>query len=344
MGWSPQTAVADLVKGWPSVGQIYRLEPVPGGLSGATLWRVESAGGQFALKQWPEGIEKRRAQKVHATLQHIAAAGFRRLPVPLPSAQGDTLVVHAGRLWELAPWLSGQPVPGKPVEHYRIEAAMDALAEFHAACAAVPRSLWPTPAEPATAPALVQRGLLLDEWLCQKWQLLSNVFSHARRPDFADVAASLMEQLGRWIEPAARLVKTHLAHRVALQVIAGDIWRNNVLFSQRGVVGFVDFTAMRVDAPVADVVRLLGSLACTTEDWQRGLHAYRGTAPPPLLSSLQLAEPMYVSGLVLTVLNWLWWLYAEKRDFADSSAVFERCRELHEDLLRLDQVSFSTWH
>jgi hypothetical protein len=101
------------------------------------------------------------------------------------------------------------------------------------------------------------------------------------------------------------------------------------------VSGFVDFSAMRIDVPVTDVARLLGSLTETLDDWHLGLRTYQGAAPAAAASYLPLADVLHRSGVLLTALNWLWWLYVERRAFSDWPVAQSRCREVMQDLQNL---------
>src|SRR5579864_5400676 len=82
-------------------------EPEPlgnaGGLSGARLWRFASGRGPLVARVWPpHGPDRAALQRVHLWLGQAGHTGF--VPVPVPALDGQTLLQHAGRLWELAPW------------------------------------------------------------------------------------------------------------------------------------------------------------------------------------------------------------------------------------------------
>ena len=68
----------------------------------------------------------------------------------------------------------------------------------------------------------------------------------------------------------------------ALQPCLVDVWHDHVLFTGEEVTGVVDYAAMRLDVPHADLARLLGSLVEDDEaGWRAGLEAYGRWLPVP---------------------------------------------------------------
>jgi Ser/Thr protein kinase RdoA (MazF antagonist) len=85
-----------------------------------------------------------------------------------------------------------------------------------------------------------------------------------------------------------------------------------------------------------DLARLLGSLVREDQAaWRRGLAAYRRLAPLEAEEEA-LAFALDVTGTILSVANWLRWLYEERRPFSDRSAVAHRLAELVRRLEFLD--------
>jgi homoserine kinase type II len=118
------------------------------------------------------------------------------------------------------------------------------------------------------------------------------------------------------------------AIRLPLQPAIRDIHHEHVLFTGDQVTGLIDFGAMRLDTPLADVARLVGSLVGDNRPARRfALDAYHELRP---LSDQdrQLVDLLDTSGLVLGGLNWLRWLYLDRRKFSDMTAVFRRMDEI----------------
>jgi Ser/Thr protein kinase RdoA (MazF antagonist) len=115
--------------------------------------------------------------------------------------------------------------------------------------------------------------------------------------------------------------------RVPLQPCIRDIWHPHVLFVDDAVMGIVDFGALRPENVACDVARLLGSLARDQQaDWQRGLAAFQRVRP---LSDeeLILVSAFDRSTVLMGGLQWLQWIYLERREFGDRAAVLERIDE-----------------
>jgi Ser/Thr protein kinase RdoA (MazF antagonist) len=96
-----------------------------------------------------------------------------------------------------------------------------------------------------------------------------------------------------------------------LQRRLGDVHHDHVLFTGDEVTGVVDFGAADYDSPAGDVGRLLGSLVNEDRDgWRRGLDAYCAVHPltPDELSAADFFD---TSGTVISVANWLQWLWGE---------------------------------
>lgn len=94
------------------------------------------------------------------------------------------------------------------------------------------------------------------------------------------------------------------------------------------MTGIVDFGALQIDSPALDVARLLGGMAGDdAQKWRVSLAVYE--AGRPLSSDEHAAvRAADASGTVLGCVNWLRWLYLERRQFADLPAVELRMKSL----------------
>ena len=292
-----------------------------GGLSGARLWRVEMRDTSFVLRQWPaEHPTPERLRFIHAVLAHAFYRGCTRLSVPVAARDGETFVVRQGRLWELAPWLPGEasfecePAGGK------LANAMHLLAQFHLACGDFdPHS--------GSSPGLVERTRRLAELDAR---LLASLFRAVESSPVNSTIDELARKLLATLPHAAArpLLAPAASLQFPLQPCLRDIWHGNLLFVGDEVTGVVDFGAMQVDSPALDVARLLGSMASDdAEKWRSGLAAYE--ARRPLSADEHAAIPAAdASGTVLGCVNWLRWLYVERRQFSDLAAVEMRMKSL----------------
>jgi homoserine kinase type II len=82
----------------------YRVEVIVEGLMNRN-WRVDTACGSYAVKQIRDvAVEQARFQ--HAATVRLAAAGVR-VPAPLATRAGETVVVVGGQPYAVFPWVAG---------------------------------------------------------------------------------------------------------------------------------------------------------------------------------------------------------------------------------------------
>lgn len=97
-----------------------------------------------------------------------------------------------------------------------------------------------------------------------------------------------------------------------------------MLFVGDDVSGLIDFGAMQPDSVAADIARLLGSLAGDDRQaWTTGLAAYESVRP--LSEPERTLIPIFdQANTVLSGLNWLQWIYLDRRQFDNRQAVMQR--------------------
>ncbi len=310
------------------------IEPVsaPDSFSGAQLWRVVSARGPLALRRWPKGHpDQQRLEFIQAVLWHVDQEGFHDVPLPLETNHHHGYVWHAGHLWELSPWLPGAADYALHPSSARLENAMTTLARFHRAA-----STFPLPdAGQLASPGIAERLARLESLLGGHVAELRLAVDPRIWPELAGRAEHLLALFaaaapGIWevLKPAARL-------KLRLQPCIRDIWRANVLFVGDVVSGIVDFGSMRPENVAADVARLLGSLAVDNlDEWHRGLAAYQ-TVRRLSDDELTLVTAFDRSTVLMAGLQWLEWIYLERRSFSAPQAVLARVDEFTSRLANL---------
>jgi homoserine kinase type II len=305
-------------------GPASRLEPLEnaGGFSGSRLWKVTTADGRaFCLRRWPgEHPSPERLRFIHDVLREVAA----HLPIvaaPIAAAAGGSFVEHAGHRWELTRWLPGQANYRAQPTPVRLRAAMHSLARFHRLAAAqgrhagVPR---------AFVDRLQRHAELRGGELAAIWQALGSPLGN----DIDCWARRLFTLASQRLAAAENWEKVARPPRHWLQPAIRDIHHDHVLFTGDEVTGLVDFGALRIDTPLADIARLVGSLAGDDPPARRlALDAY---AEILLLGEhdRQLVEWLDQTGIVLGTLNWLSWLYVERRDMGPIAPIVRRLAEL----------------
>lgn len=268
---------------------------------------------------------------VHDVLKSLYDRGLDIVPVPQPTYSGQTWVCHDGHLWELTPWLPGQPDREHPTQPGRLRAAFEALARFHELAGQLRVNQPATTPGSLPIPAVWERRALAAAWRQGGQSGLDSAVERASRhlPGvIGPLASEIVERAFPLLCNLERRLDawSYFATRPAPAI--RDLHREHVLFRGDQVTGLIDFGALRIDTPLTDVARLLGSLAGDDPAARRcALEAY--AAHRPLATSeRELIDLLDQSNVVLGGLNWVKWLCLEKRQFPDWTAVAQRLEEL----------------
>jgi len=315
-----------------------RVEPLgsAGGFSGALFWRLHTPRGALCLRRWPkEHPSPERLELIHQVLRRCERCGLQFVPVPILAEDGSSFVSEGGHFWELSPWMPGAPhdfaLPSLP----RLDAALEALAEFHLAAASFPGSAG-SRAAGAPSPAIMERLRRIERLLAGDLRSLQASITPAVWPAGADRGRRLIELFSACAPEVAGRLQHVVELRVPLLPCLRDIWSDHVLFSGSRVTGIIDFGALRIDSPAADIARLLGSTAGDDPNgWSRGLAAY-GRLRPLEPSEAALLQPLDQSGVLLSGLNWIDWIYRQRRQFDNLQAIAGR---LDCQIMRLEQLA-----
>ena len=328
---APLSFAASILDFFPGLGAIQKIDALAGagGFSGSIIFQVHCDAGLFCLKGWSEETSPRRLAWIH---QVVSSAGRHLIFVPIPrtAADGATFVNLAGRLWELTPWLPGRADFQANPTPTRLAAAMHALAKFHLTVAPL------APAQAAPSQALLSRSGQLQELLHGK--LLTLECAVRKEPNHA--LFPLADELLRLFTTVAPSVAGELSQIVTmvtpLQIAIRDVWHDHLLFTGDELTGLIDYGALRIESPVGDLARLLGSLVQDDRDaWLFAIQEYQTLAP---LSADQqrLLSAFDHSGTLLSGISWLTWLFLEKRVFDDHSKIAARLRK---NIARLRHLS-----
>ena len=323
MSSSPLHSAAAIVRSrYPSFCRQGTLTPLGnhGGFSGAALWRIDNVAGPLCLRAWPTRETWPRLLLRQSLMTQARANGLHFVPTIFAALDGAA-IEHAGRLWELTEWLPGEANFHQQPNAARLESACTALAQLHT----VWRSL---PSEAVGCPAVQRRLAFLDDWhrlLRSGWQPLALASAGDPLRPIVERAwcrlpaaiKSVPQRLQRWLNANPRL-----------QPCLCDPWHDHLLFEADRLSGLIDYGAIKVDSVAVDLARMLGSLVQDDETgWQAGLQAYRRRAPLTAEEE-ELVRALDETGVVLSVANWLRWLYEENRLFADRTTVARRLAEL----------------
>ena len=296
-----------------------------GGMSGARIWRIVSGDQTLALRAWPPSYPSAdRLEWIHRCMVH-AASRCQFVPRVHVTRQRQTFVQHVGRRWELTDWMPGQADFSADPSDGRLENIAAGLALLHQTLADLDR-------QRSIPPGLVHRREMLQQLTprtLRDWQSQldgrhgGEIQRHCElvlslAPDRLDLGRDCLERLGN--------CETELIPCLR------DVWHDHVLFTGNTVTGIVDYGAMAIESPVCDLARLLGSLVPDQPDrWETALEAYErqrrlAVRDRELLAAIDGVNPC------LSGLNWVRWLYVDRREFDDLGIVLGRlqaiCRRL----------------
>jgi homoserine kinase type II len=308
-----------------------------GGFSGAYFWRLTTALGQLCLRRWPkEHPHREKLEFTHRVLEHVHRAGFRAVPLPLRTVAGATYVEHEGQFWELSPWMSGEANFFCEPTQEKLVSAAQSLARFHVAASTFPRGARAA----ATSPGLERRLAQLVRLQQGGARRIRQLLDEPAWPGLRDRAGQVLDCFDMYVDVTASVLRRGCRLMVPLQPCIRDIWHDHVLYTGNSVSGFVDFGAMDCDTVAGDIARLFGSLAADDDaQWQTAMTAYESQRP---LSADEraLVSVFDQSTALLSGMNWLTWIYVDRRDFAAQEAVVGR---LDVTIERLRHLSEKVW-
>ena len=300
-----------------------------GGLSGGRLWRYRSEAGLLVLRAWPpHGPGRAHLERIHHWLSMTVELGF--IPAPIPDRAGRTLQEHAGRYWELAPWLPGTADRSHPPASARLRTAFAAMAAFHQRLAGDRHE--------GISPGLGHRYEAVQRLVQGGLDTLEQAIGRAGGRDQAGCRPAAIRWLGlaRVVAPRLRDPLRLAASRIGpLQPCLRDARPDHFLFEGDQVRGLVDFGAMDVDCVAGDLARLIG-------DWLDGNPAARAEA----LTAYEAVRPLAPAESALIAIfeaaadlligeHWIRWHYVEDRRFDDPQAVSQGIARGLERLERL---------
>jgi Ser/Thr protein kinase RdoA (MazF antagonist) len=247
---------------------------------------------------------------------------------------GIMIASDMDRYFELSEWLPGAADFWDRPSPMRLQAAMRALAKLHLA--------WRGTASPTSeTPACVERRRrYLDSLLSGELQSIKLALENDDRDALdtyvhRDIALDVLRIAWSAVPSLAQALDSARSLTVTQQYCLRDIWHDHVLFTDDVVTGVVDFDAVGMDSVSTDLARLVGSLIGDDPvRWEAAIAAYAE------LRSLNENERQLISvidraNVVLTGLQWLSWLYIERRPFGAKSRVRQRITAIHERLTRM---------
>ncbi|MGL4514919.1 MAG: phosphotransferase [Lacipirellulaceae bacterium] len=308
--------------GWQTTGWA----PVPGGLSGARVWRRGADSQPVALKRYPAGsIDEARLDEVACVVARAAYALGGRLPVPA-FAIGHT--VHRcqgpdGAWWEGTRWL-----PGAPTTRESAPAVLAALGLLHDAWRRTERGVRGV----STALRDRERGLAEPTF-------------HGPQPSHPEHAAlvAALRDAAQAVRPRAlAAVKRVAGLDLPLHRVHGDLRPDHALVSLRSdevghavweVTGWLDFTATRIDTQLVDVARLAGELAAGDAAVRDELARQCPCRIEPDLACETVAA-LDLGGAVVAAERWGRWIAEGRIAKGEGAGALARVQQLTKKLTR----------
>ena len=294
-----------------------------GGFSGARIWRVGFRKESYALRRWPgEHPNRARLSFIHTMQTHLVRSGIGCVPRLLPNTEGKTCVRHDDTFWELSRWMPGEPSFHSQPNEAKLVAAMETLAAMHSASEELTHwcSIGVSPgwrmrselAESSTPRQLAELATMIDDSIPQLTEICRIVISNSVR--LLNACRMQVHDLGLPTTKRFPCLR--------------DIWHDHVLFTGDEVTGIIDFGATQIESPAGDIARLLGSfVGDDRRAWDFALRAYQSKRQ---LSPVELAmiPALNIANVTFSGVNWVRWLYVDRRDFADMSQVETRLRAI----------------
>jgi Ser/Thr protein kinase RdoA (MazF antagonist) len=278
---------------------------------------------------------------IHELQRQARGVGLGFVPNIVRHKDGQFIVRMEDRLWQVESWMAGE-CDGQQPRPKRVESACSALAQLHLS--------WPKVAA-GPCPAIQRRLDVIAEWNvfvrlgqnAPSTPLLSP--SRGRRensggslPDQTALPKALVsaayEALQRGLPELPDLLRPWQDKELERQYCLCDIWRPHVLFVGDRVSGIVDYGSVKVDHVASDLARLLGSwIGDDRQLWDAGFEAY-ASIKPLRAEEKALAMVLDRSGTILSIANWLLWLWRDQKAFDNPSLAAERLSWLVERAAR----------
>lgn len=321
---------------WFPGQQITAIDPVGGGLSGASVWRISVAGlvkvETWALKCWPEGSRVERVSEIHGVLKTARANRCPAIPEALELVNPPSSWMNAGgRIWESSKWSEGQPAD----LHQHLEQTVEELATWVARFASSVEVLGRSRGVPKTIVDRRQRFEGLSRTLKSPIAIgglgQTNTYNEKQKHALCRAIQVLDWTWPRAAPELGLALISWTQEKLDLQYVVRDVHFGNTLFLRGKLIAFVDFDAVRMDTPASDLSRLVGSVLLERSGevdadavWVVALAAYRRVRPLSL-SEESLAKWLAEINPLINLANWVVWLAIEGRDFGESQEMaFQR--------------------
>ncbi|MEX0792262.1 MAG: aminoglycoside phosphotransferase family protein [Pirellulaceae bacterium] len=320
------TIVGQFVRNSTKIRAITRCR---GGFSGSKTWEVKLPQGSYCLRQWSPSVTAERILWIHREIGSRKAEGMDILPEYLMANSHQTIAEEMGSFWELATWLPGKPVELPPEDHHG-QAMFGALARLHAQGETKNK----LSGNLTTSPGIESRLDVLGRWRgiddSRFTQLTEGHLRHLR-----PLAEQLWAGFRRFELPLRGALEWGTTVRLPIVTCIGDPRPEHFLFEADRLTGLIDFGSLRQDFLALDLARLAGELyGNNLAQWELA-EAWYGSDNQAMAPQWEVAWVFDAANALLSGLNWIDWLWVQRRRFDDLAEVEKRLRAL---VSRIDKL------
>jgi Ser/Thr protein kinase RdoA (MazF antagonist) len=318
--------------------------PMPPGLSGALIFRCRDGSSRpFALRRWPVGTRPQRVDEIHRVVAFARQQGCDIIPKLYPALPHDasranisrgegTFAQGDGYLWDLSDWMPGVPLD-VDATNKQIRQGAIAIANFHVAASGLGESK----GCPAAVTARLRRCRELSQQLPALLRSTASAFPHpGLAEDDPHLARTVYDALQllrlHWTEASSQIIRSLVPYEtieLPAQYVLRDIHSEHLLFcddrqsspEHARPSGLLDFDAIRIDTPMTDLARWVGSFAAAAEKvtWEVAMAGYFEHSPSSQVgqAAIQtaLARDLSFATKWISLANWVIWLVAERQIF-----------------------------
>ena len=234
----------------------------------------------------PARVTFERISEVLAVQRFLAQDPACLVPKPLGFSNGNEILTQDGLHWVCMEFVTGERLSRTP--HLGVvESTLGTLRTCHERL-----KLFKEPSM-QQSPGILERLSQLRHLVDFPPRLQSR--------DCAEIVRCICDNLDEAARRCLPVLSELASRQWQTHWILRDVWRNNVLTTQDKVVGIVDFDAVRVDTPVLDCVRFLGSIELSNpKDLDRLI--------APFNINVNEFSVLDFTSTLLSLLQWLRWI------------------------------------
>jgi len=253
------------------------------------------------------------------------AGSLAVVPRIFPIDPYEDLAVANGFVWELSQWMPGQCFQKSELSSDRISDAVATIAAIHLAVVDKAQRQQP-------APAALNRIRRIDE-LSKLADFHKSQFDDRK---LAELAVRIIPIWDRFHSSVRYRLREAADSPTHTQWVLRDVHKEHVLWHSNAgdtpcVSGIIDYDAVQIDTPAADVARFLGS--CELGDSGQidaAVDVYNELFPRATIDA-NLVRLLDQATCLIAAVNWLIWLGLERREYAAGRRkALDRFREMVE--------------